>query len=277
MPARIFFGLAMIATTLGAPRNVSGASFDVISVKPSPRHGGERFESYCEGGGRFITRGPPLLWAIKWAYGLYDYQVIDGWPAWLNAFETYDIEAESDGRLGEDECRQMVRALFAERFKLRLRHENRTVPAFALVVARNNPKLFAAEKVIINGEVKQSTSEREAPGGWTMARLANYLASVRGIERPVVNGTSLNGAYGFTLTYSAREGDGRPDIFTAVREELGLRLRATRAPIEMWAVWKDQSRTEGACGFQTLPAARFAAIFFSTAASRRECTSSGIE
>jgi bla regulator protein BlaR1 len=69
-----------------------------------------------------------------------------------------------------------------------------------------------------------------------MARLANYLASVRGVQRPVVDRTMLDGIYGFTLNYSTTDGDDRPDIFTALPEELGLKLQPTRAPIEMWFV-----------------------------------------
>src|SRR5438093_7021152 len=67
-------------------------------------------------------------------------------------------------------------------------------------------------------------------------RLANYLASVRGVQRPVVDRTMLNGVYGFTLTYATADPDDRPDIFTALPEQLGLRLQVTRASIERWVI-----------------------------------------
>ena len=210
--------------------------FDVVSVKPASADRSERFESYCASGGRFISHGTPLLWSIKWAYGLNDYQMSDGWPGWLNSFGTYDIDAEADGLVTEMDCRRMVQTLFEERFKLRTHQQSRTIAAYALILAKNGPKFSATHTVTINGALKQATSEREAPSGWTMARLANYLASVRGVQHPVVDRTMLDGIYGFTLNYSTADGDDRPDIFTALPEQVGLKLKATRAPIEMWFV-----------------------------------------
>jgi uncharacterized protein (TIGR03435 family) len=96
----------------------SAPAFEVVSVKRGPPDRHEPFESLCSNGGRFISRGTPLLWSIKWAYGLNDYQLASGWPDWLNAFYTYDIEAKPEGRVTEDQCRTMVQSLFEERFKL---------------------------------------------------------------------------------------------------------------------------------------------------------------
>lgn len=236
---RTFCVLTIVSTLLSGQdkdANSQRPSFDVVSVKPVPPRRTERFESYCASGGRFITHGTPLLWSIKWAYGLNDYQVSAGSPAWLNSFETYDIEAEAEGPVTETDCRKMVQALFEERFGLRMHREIKTIPAYALVITKNGPKFSLTDKVTINGAIKQATSERDAPLGWTMARLANYLASIRGVQRPVVDRTMLNGIYGFTLNYAIGDGDDRPDIFTALPEQLGLRLRATRTPVEMWIV-----------------------------------------
>jgi len=211
--------------------------FDVISVKPRAAGRSERIESYCAPEGRFITHGTPLLWSIKWAYGLNDYQMSDAAPAWLNSFDTWDIDAETEASVTEADCRKMVQALFEERFSLRMHSQIKTVSAYALTLAKSGPKFSrSAGKVTINGAIKKAASEREAPSGWTTARLANYLASVRGVQRPVIDRTMLEGAYGFTLTYSIADGDDRPDIFAALSQQLGLRLRAIRTPIEMWFV-----------------------------------------
>jgi uncharacterized protein (TIGR03435 family) len=240
VPTRIFSVLSIAAmAALSQDQNAksrSGSAFDVVSIKLVPPDRSERFESDCESGGRFIAHGTPLLWSIKWAFGMNDYQMRDGWPAWLNSFGTYDIEAEAEGPVTKTDCRKMVQTLFEERFKLRMHRQTKATPAFALILAKSGPKFAATYRVTINGAVKQATSEREAPSGWTMARLANYLASVRGVQRPVVDRTMLNGIYGFTLNYSIADGDDRPDIFTALPEQLGLRLQAIRAPIEMWVV-----------------------------------------
>jgi uncharacterized protein (TIGR03435 family) len=217
-------------------RNQPKAAFEVVSVRPLPSGRRDQFDSYCSDGGRFITRGTPLLWSIKWTYGLNDYQLSSGWPPWLNSFGTYEIEAETEGRVNEDQCRMMVQSLFEDRFKLRMHRQIKTYSSDALVMGKNGPKLQAHGKVVINGALKQAASEREPPEGWTMARLANYLASIGAVGRPVLDRTGLPGTYAVNLSYSTTDQDGRPDIFTALREQLGLKLQPVRAPIEIFVI-----------------------------------------
>ena len=240
MQARVSFAVMISAVPMflqnPCANGQSKPAFDVVSVRPVPPGRTGRFESHCANGGRFVSYGTPLVWSIEWAYDLNDYQVSDGWPTWLNASETYDIEAEIDTPVTETECKEMVQTLFEERFKLRMHPQNKTVRAYALTLAKNGPMLSGTHGVIINGAVKQTTSEREAPLGWTVARLANYLSSVAGVQLPVVDKTTLSGPYGFTLNYSVKDGDDRPDIFAALREQLGLRLKATRESIPIWVI-----------------------------------------
>ncbi len=222
--------LSLLAQTGGAP------TFDVISIRSMPPGEIANLESDCAGGGRLISRGSPLLWTIKWAYGIDDYQLTDGWPGWLNSRGVYNVEATSEARVTEGQCKAMVRSLFEDRFHLRMHHGTKVMSAYALVAAKNGPKLAPRGKVIINGAVKQASSEPEAPEGWTMARLANYLADVRGVERPVIDRTGLAGMFSFKLNYSTKDGDDRPDIFNAVQQQLGLKLQPVKAPIEMWTI-----------------------------------------
>jgi uncharacterized protein (TIGR03435 family) len=211
-------------------------SFDVISIKPLAPGATDRFESYCASGGRFITRGTPLLWSIKWAYGINDYQLTEGWPAWLNAFSSYNIEAQNDTKVTQIQCRAMVRTLFEERFKLSVHREMKTVSAYALIIGKNGFKPPSPGMVTINGSVKQSSDEREPPQGWTMVRLANYIANLKSVGRPVLDRTALTGSYGFTLYYATSENEDRPDIFTALQQQLGLKLLSIKAPVEMFII-----------------------------------------
>ncbi|MGB6943823.1 MAG: TIGR03435 family protein [Bryobacteraceae bacterium] len=227
---------ALASAQDGSTRGQLKAAFEVISIKPMPSGRHDQFESYCADGGRFILRGTPLLWSIKWAYGLNDYQVSSGWPGWLNSFGTYEIEAETEGRVSEDQCRTMVQTLFEDRFKLRMPRQVKTYSSYAMVIGKNGSKLLADGKVRINGAAKQAASEREPPEGWTMARLANYLANISAIGRPVIDRTGLRGVYGVNLSYSTADQDGRPDIFTALQEQLGLKLQPVRAPIETFVI-----------------------------------------
>jgi len=229
---RVIVSTILIALGSRSAIGQPAPAFDVASVKPAQGNRHDQFQSECSEGGEFISRGAPLLWAIKWAYGLNDYQVRSGWPGWLNSFGTYDIEAKAERRVTEEQCRLMVQSLFDDRFKLRLHRETKKVSAYALVAGKRGPRLPAVGRVTINGAVKQAASERELPEGWTMSRLANYLASVRAVSRPVLDRTGLKGIHGLTLNYSTVDGDDRPDVFTALQEQLGLRLQAVNAPIE---------------------------------------------
>ncbi len=74
-------------------------AFEVVSVKPMPPGRRDQYESYCTDSGKFIARGTPLLWSIKWAYGLNDYQMSNGWPEWLNSFGAFEVEARTDLQL----------------------------------------------------------------------------------------------------------------------------------------------------------------------------------
>jgi len=139
---------------------------------------------------------------MKWAF---DFERLPG------HFELAGVE--SDVNVTEKECRMMVRPLFVDRFKLKMYSETRQISAYAFVVNKRRPKFSVGGKVRIKGAIKQAASEREAPDRWTMTRLSNYLASVRGVSRKVVDRTGLPGAYVFIPNYSTAENDDHPNIF----------------------------------------------------------------
>jgi uncharacterized protein (TIGR03435 family) len=179
------------------------------------------------------------MWVVEFAYNAQSKQVA-GAPSWLNSFANgYDIEGKSDGPISESDCRLMVQSLLADRFKLAVHWEKQEKPSYALVMIAKGSKLHEVKKgdagggVKINGAVQQSVSEHEAPGGWTLEKLATYLSSFAG--RPVVDKTGLTGTYSFSLDFARAPADEgiRPSIFTAVQEQLGLKLEATRTVVEV--------------------------------------------
>jgi uncharacterized protein (TIGR03435 family) len=214
----------------------STPTFEVVSVRPTPPGERSRTEGTCEPNGRFFAHGTPLLWTVKWSYNLADFQLADGWPAWANAFDTYDIEARAAGPVPEDQCKLMVQAFFADRFKLRTHREKRNTSAYELVKGRKGPKLQTGGAVTINGQRKQTISELAPPDGWTMPRFANYLASVKAVDRPVLDSTGLKGTFGFTLNYATSDTDNRPDVFAALQDQLGLKLQSLKAPVEIMII-----------------------------------------
>ena len=174
------------------------------------------------------------------AYGVGPHQ-ISGGPDWLD-LDRYEISAKADPPVNDDAALMvMLQGLLAERFKLVLHRETRTIPAFVLEVARNGPKLQKAEP----GEAENSTSTSNtgvviAAHHTDMDAFARILA--RKTELPVVNHTGLDGIFDFQLQWTperTRPSDGAMEgasIFTAIQEQLGLRLRSQKAPVEVLVI-----------------------------------------
>jgi uncharacterized protein (TIGR03435 family) len=192
---------------------------------------------------------------ILYAYNLKNYQ-LDVPKSLPQAYDTmYDIaaRAEGDGTPTQDDFRQMLQSLLADRFKLRFHREMREMPVYALVVAKGGPKL------------KESAPDAESMGRMTVNG-RNYQASIPKanmddvvraiansfIDRPVLDKTGLTGTFDLKLTYtpdiaSNRKGDPDPNdisIFTAVQEQLGLKLEPTKALVEILVVDHIEKPTE---------------------------------
>jgi uncharacterized protein (TIGR03435 family) len=182
-----------------------------------------------------VVEGTPVMWALEYAYHLKDLQ-ISGAPAWLNAFDSaYDMEGRPSGSVTDEQCRLMVQSLFADRFKLAAHPEMKESSVYLLTIGKNGTKLREGGGVRINGSVEVDALGKPAyPGGLTLPQLVSRLADYAG--RPVVDRTGLAGKYGITLDFGRTDGDDRPSIFTAVQEQLGLKLEAAKAPIEMLVI-----------------------------------------
>jgi len=233
-----WFALGMFAQR-GAPR----PAFDVVSVKPTPPERLNHLKSdKCNNGGPFVAEGTPLLWTIEFAYHLNDTDLAAGWPAWLESFaDAYDIEGKPAGRVSDEQCRQMVQSLLADRFQLKIHRETKERAVYFLALAKNGPKLREVKPdspktgggVRLNRALMQAPSETEAPEGWAMSRLAGYLGGLPDVGRPVLDKTGLAGIYAFSLEFSRKDGDDRPVIFTALQDQLGLKLEASKAPLDV--------------------------------------------
>jgi uncharacterized protein (TIGR03435 family) len=215
-------------------------------------------------GDQFEANGMTLKDLIKVAYDLNygaDKQVTGG-PAWT-ASEQFDIEAKEDGALSEKlkklpkeqrgvQLRQMLRDLLAERFGLQLHHETSELPVYELAIAKNGPKLTPAPSEPIVTKLDSATRPRNlirvVGKGQIEARdadtpmLVTLLCTLPEIDgRLVVDKTGLTGKYDFTLSWTPDTGqpadpsspDAGPSLFTALQEELGLKLEPKRTPVDM--------------------------------------------
>jgi uncharacterized protein (TIGR03435 family) len=234
-------GRYLAALYLAASFCVSAQSFEVASVKhyktvdaPSPRLN-------CSDGGRFVSSYYPLEVAVIWAYDAQPFQIAGTTPNWFKDYkDAYEIDARASGPVTQGQCKLMVQALLADRFKLKVHRESKELPAYALRLGKNKPKLQeAGEKDVVKIQgrpyIDESLTEQK---GWTMQKFAAFLSGVPSLDkRAVVDQTGLTGTYKIDFVYAFMPNDNdRPDVFAAVQNQLGLKLEATKASFEMLVI-----------------------------------------
>lgn len=135
----------------------------------------------------------------------------------------------------------MLFALLLERFHLGFHQESREMPVYALVADKGGPKLHESG-ADATGVLRMPRGGYITASGGTMMQLVGLLSNRNGVDRPVVDATGLSGRYDYRLEWSnplargAEADPGGASIFTAVKEQLGLRLDPRRAPIEVMVI-----------------------------------------
>jgi uncharacterized protein (TIGR03435 family) len=206
------------------------AQFDVVSVKPSEPDSQVSNSLYTDRSGGLHVENYPLRGIILFAYDLRDFALI-GAPSWIDAAR-FDIIAKTDaGPTGDDQFRERVRSLLASRFGLVAHHETRQLTSYEPTVAKGGSKLTV---VTTPGEQLGFRGGAGHNRGFaiTMPMFAKELERLMG--RPVLDKTGLEGKYDYVLEWTADSdatGTG-PTIFTALQEQLGLRLESVKAPVD---------------------------------------------
>ncbi len=212
------------------------SAFDVASVKPTQHgrtpDGWSRSSADIPSPGRFEAVNSSLDELIRFAYQVKDYQVSG--PNWLNDDdECFDIAAKAPPDTPKPLIRAMLQTLLAERFKLALHRETRTLPVYALVKGKTGAKLPEARSDPGHGSTTTSGGTMTAKHV-SMTEFAYQLS--RNLGRPVYDQTGIEGSFDFTLQYDEREGGYRSGLAAAVQEQLGLRLEPTKGPVEMLVI-----------------------------------------
>ena len=251
MRVRIFETACLTALICSRAFGQSGdgrPSFEVASVKPVASN----VDFMIRGGpgtsdpGLIRYTGVTLTEVILIAHQVKRYQ-IEG-PGWLDT-NRFDIVAKVPWGATREQFRLMLQNLLAERFQLSLHHELKEFAIFALVVGKRGPKMKETEpdspqvsaawdgrKVprvqMVNGHVRVTGNRQTMPG------LATILEN--SVHRPVVDRTELKGSYDFVLEFAAERPLARvpvdefiPDIFSAVQQQLGLSLQATKGQLDV--------------------------------------------
>jgi uncharacterized protein (TIGR03435 family) len=183
--------------------------------------------------GNFTAENAPLKQLIRLAYQVPASRVSG--PDWLDSLR-YDINAKGHGDAPESQVMQMLQALLAERFHLQLHRETKEMAVYLLVVANGGMKMQSAD-------APNPTPFPNLPPGphsvmqmrrASLADLAGALTRPAG--RPVLDRTGVQGTFRLRLWYASNSESEDPDLFAAVREQLGLRLEPGRGPVETLVV-----------------------------------------
>jgi uncharacterized protein (TIGR03435 family) len=214
-------------------------SFEVATIrlaKPGSTSHGIHYTGH-----RISAENQPISNLICFAYSLHKTQLI-GTPAWFD--DRYDIEGipDTEGAPTLRQIRQMFQKLLANRFNLKFHREQRDLSIYALTVAKGGPKL-----------TRNTTAREGEPhgsGGGDNQRsfkFSNYTMADFSLEleflanKPVVDQTGLTGGYNFALNWTEddapqQDPNAPPGLFTAIQEQLGLKLEAKKGPADVLVI-----------------------------------------
>ena len=203
-------------------------AFETASVKLTPPAKSGSTVLSPQGAPVFSAAKVTLEFLIELAFGV-DENQLSGEPAWLKS-QQYDVTAKPPGTAGLTyrEMRPMLQQLLVQKFHLAVHREMKDVEGYALVVAKGGAKLTPASG---DSERKYILPSGIRFGNTSIATFAAALA--RSASRPVVDKTGLEGNYDINLEFAAP-----PALFSALEEQLGLRLEPRKVPFEMLVIDK---------------------------------------
>jgi uncharacterized protein (TIGR03435 family) len=238
--------LVSFCATLFAQQAAGPPAFEVASIKPSLEPPGSVVGIF-ESKGRISAKNVTLKRCVRGAYDVLEPQIIGG-PKWVDQ-DRYYIEAKATVPAGDHELMLMLQTLLADRFKLVLHREQRTIPGYRLVLGKGG--LRAQASAPDRGSVGHSQRGRIEAEGCTMAQLALKLAEV--LQQPVLDATGVAGRFDLKLEWTpddmqakapsaderagnAPEAGAGPSVFAALQEQLGLKLELGKIPAQVLVI-----------------------------------------
>jgi len=236
-------------------------SFSVASIKPAAPDA--RLGVAIQPGGRFVANGAQLKLLISLAWHVTPFQMSGG-EDWMTS-DRWNIEATSEGVTAVPDWTPpnipevmaiRLRSLLEDRFLLKVHRETKIQQAYGLTVGRNGSKLVPADAGAAAPDTQRPGSFRAGPGivigaAVTMDQIVAYLDKL--MDRPVIDKTGLTGHFDFKLQFATEstpralatpasasgpemQPSGDPSIFTAIQEQLGLKLDASREPAQILVI-----------------------------------------
>lgn len=236
----------LLAGLQSAPAQQSTTtSFEVTTIKPSqPDTKGPLIGISA---GRLTLTGFTLKEMMGYAFWIHATQIV-GASGWMDS-EKFDVVAKPEKpSLPEPELRKLFAVMLADRFALHYHHDTRALPAYVLSVDKGGSRMKARTPGDGGPGFRLVFQGAQLPVRYaSMDQLAFVLQAVV-LDRPVINRTGLAGNFDFDLAWMPNEtqfgGRGgtmtadadRPDLFTAMREQLGLRLDSERGPADVLVI-----------------------------------------
>jgi uncharacterized protein (TIGR03435 family) len=230
----------------GADRNMpkdASPEFEVATIKPVPPNWDHY--GYHHLGRRVWCDNETVNTMIQYAYGVSGRQIVGG-PRWVSS-DAYNVDGVPDIQ-GDPSVKQMLamyQKLLADRFKLTIHHETRELAAYALTITKSSPKL--AKSLGDPNGLPDETGDSDRTGitmrytNTSMEDLADNLQAMMGDGKPVVEQTELTGRFDFTLKWTreqtqSADPNAAPGLFTAIQEQLGLKLEPVKAPVDVLVI-----------------------------------------
>ena len=224
-------------------------AFDLADVHVSPHVPSPYMRGGVLRGGRYDVRTASMVDLITTAYGV-DAEKVQGGPSWLDT-DRFDIAAKAPANTPPETVKLMLQTLLADRFKLKVHIDSKSMPVFVLALGKGKPKMKESEGSGSGG--CQGQPQNPAPGtvpynvischNRTMEQLAQDLRNMAGtyLTNPVVDQTGLKGGWDFELKWSGRgalaaAGADGISIFDAVNRQLGLKLEPQKLAVPVIVV-----------------------------------------
>ena len=245
---------AVPASSAGSPTT---AGFDVAAIHqhiPEPHEHSSIWSSSSDS--HFRAENLSLIGLIHWAFEMPETTILNA-PGWATSIH-FNIEASSDSSVdekmahlsseaGQMQKELMVRVLLADRFKLATHFEVRDLPVYNLIVAKRTPKF--SETQLEDTTVNHGRDHIEVRGPNSLTLLAEQLS--KEVGRPVIDKTEIEGRYDLkvrwtpdAVTAASVSGTDAPSLFTALEEQLGLKLKSGKGPVRVLIIDRAEMPSE---------------------------------
>jgi uncharacterized protein (TIGR03435 family) len=223
--------MKILALLLATMALLPAQEFEVASIRPAKQDGNHDSDTYQ---GRWVAHNLTLKRLIAMAWEVDD-GVVAGGPNWIDS-DSYDINAKIPPEYlttSRDLFPHMIQNLLADRFRLTIHRGPRQISGYALVQAKTGSKMASAKPSAIGSDFSSNGRYLKATSV-TMEALAKRLSRNPDIGRVVVDKTGFTGTFDFELDWAPaqQDSDEHPSIYTAIREQLGLKLESAKVSIK---------------------------------------------